>query len=1310
MAFVRDDLALAVDTIGGGNLRIHFYQTSDGSGVVTSADYFANVAALGVREDDIIIVAGPDEPYTTGVSSINAAGDATVIISGLPVAGFATTAEIIEGIVPNKPIAPDQLRPVLDDIIEDTELYAQRAEAAALLAQLSRNDAALLIGTSIGMAGDFVAGDTIARGGAATTAEIDFERDTVAYGLDEDGRLTQYAADEPVNPYRDPVTGDHLGMLIHQPRQGLIYHNDDLLHPDWDAFNDLVVEPATGIIAPDGTETAWLLTDANTFDEFGDPEASFGGIQFLLPEGTVDDDEWITGDCWFKQPATNASSVSQMKVVFYKSGNANPSAVGNLIISQDGQSVVDVVKANTDADAMGYVQPYANGWCYAWLSVRNNAVGKDGVKWYLLTDTSSREAASSLIVWRPNITRGKGAPQFRMPDDQAVRATLTSAKWNTLAGDTTPGVYGGGVNLQQSVDFTTGWTLTSTSSAIQAGTGVGGRDMYRITDTSNSVFGFAQGVAGSGAGASDWVYFPVFINRTTYTGQQLEFRHNMTGGPGLATRVSVDPKARAVIDIPATHNASGTLFCEVVPTTDPDVDLWVVGFQNNGSTTPRFLMYPDFGEVAGVGFVDVGDPGIITSAADDKWVRTSVPALDQDHVSVPLADKYWTSLSFTVFVDLGPITPMLPSGSLASHILSVDKGTVNGRWELRIQVLDDDEGTYSLVGRCIGDDGTVVDEAYDGVELSDARWWLAVDATGWSAGRDDQELIRVTDTVVRPTGLTHIRHGQTYAGTGAINASIKRWAHVPRRMSPTAIDLAGTLSGLSGNTSSTEFTAADLTAQDTETKAAATALAARERDIQFWTQDDFRLGISAHDISQSFANGGISNIPPYTTAEWLDQCSWDTTKALMFYGSVRGGTSTGDVFVPVTDYADTTRAAGFNRLEATADNDGNVYTQAQIEAGSAAGAGEVPIVAAEHEYMRRLLADDPTIDFKTLGVVAGSKNEGAFSDVAGEVVPTDSSAWNRATDALEQIRDWAYDHGYAPGEVGQYSAVILKGEAERLQSVTNIINGTLAFPCGIGYAAGLDNLDARNVSVFGVSAGKKILKQVSLPSMHWVGGDMSPGTAWLQLEEEREDVVVFAATYAVQNDGTNGAEHATPLLGSAALGLHAAESRDFILNQNRNFFIPRPHRAWWLQNTKFLRVGILAMDYPIIKRKTALSYSSEYGWVQDFGFRVYQGATEYMIANVEVLSGGSVVEIELQSKPASAPIVEYAGNLRNGRGNIYDSRAPFTAWDVRFLAYDEASREPLDADTGLRFIEDGDLIPGNRGCAMFRIQSEIWEA
>jgi hypothetical protein len=84
MAFTPATFAVGVDTLGGGSLRIHFYEhATDNQATVTSAGYIPKAARLGLRVGDIIIVKAPNASaeavYVAKLDSINAAGAGTLV-------------------------------------------------------------------------------------------------------------------------------------------------------------------------------------------------------------------------------------------------------------------------------------------------------------------------------------------------------------------------------------------------------------------------------------------------------------------------------------------------------------------------------------------------------------------------------------------------------------------------------------------------------------------------------------------------------------------------------------------------------------------------------------------------------------------------------------------------------------------------------------------------------------------------------------------------------------------------------------------------------------------------------------------------------------------------------------------------------------------------------------------------------------------------------------------------------------------------------------------------------------------------------
>lgn len=105
MAFTPDTLHVAVDTIGGGSLRLHFYRTDDDEETFTANGYFASVENRGVREGDIIVIyssaLGADGGAVVAEVSDLLNGSATVTINRNFIQEFADEEAIEEANVPS---------------------------------------------------------------------------------------------------------------------------------------------------------------------------------------------------------------------------------------------------------------------------------------------------------------------------------------------------------------------------------------------------------------------------------------------------------------------------------------------------------------------------------------------------------------------------------------------------------------------------------------------------------------------------------------------------------------------------------------------------------------------------------------------------------------------------------------------------------------------------------------------------------------------------------------------------------------------------------------------------------------------------------------------------------------------------------------------------------------------------------------------------------------------------------------------------------------------------------------------------------
>lgn len=1151
--------------------------------------------------------------------------------------------------------------------------------------------AQLFLGNQQGAAWDALANDAVVVGGTAPASGtllsiLDFDRDSKQYKLSEDGLFTAAAADDPIMPARVPADGTPTGIYIGEYKQPLLYYSDDLTHSSWTLENGATVEFDPTVVNPAGGNGMWKLSDTTP--------GSFGALSTNVLNA-VSDGDWVTHYAFAKAGTSNRV---QIKPVF---SGGSPSYTADSIFDLETGTVLRSV------NCMAGMIAFPGGIWLCKTAVKNNSAGNSTVTWRMVPDIAAVENTGYIWIWDPNIILDRRWTGHRAPEDQPVRAALTGSKWNTLAGDATPGVFGASVNKAQSINFTTGWTLTSLTSTLQAGTGVGGRDMYRLTDTSAAAFGFAQGAAGSAAGASDYLYFGCFINRTTYTGKQAEFRHNVTGGPGLSIRVSVDIKARKVLSIPAGFDASGTLWCEVVPTDDPDVDLWIVGFRNNGSTTPRFTFYPDFAATSGVGYADVGDPCIIYSASDNKWSRSAVEAIEGDQLTIPAADMPWTSLSGTVAVDFGDVPAMLPGVSKAVTLFQIDSGAGNGRILMRLQYLTD--STFAAVAQFIGNDGATLSLVANDIPITAARWWLSWNSHGAEMGRDDAVMASTDDATVRPSGMTTFRIASHHGGGGQPCAVFKRGFYRPIRMIASSIASAGNYDVPLTPATPTSFSDADTTAQTALALAAASELDARTRtglvDLSVSTADYL---IFNGCMSQSVLRAAKTATPPYTDWQWRADGRTGWMTALMLGGSVRPANGTGTTFTPVADFDGIPGGTpGLNPLVATADGGGNVLNQTELEAGystySSSYSGESPVVAMVAEFTR--LRNEtkgivgPNTDNVVIGGVSGSSADTDFNEVAGDDAAWDGDVGARMLDWLDQV----------VAEIGAATAiyavnVVHWGEAgySRNFSKNDFLYGkdyagqTYA---GIGLYAALDATHSLALTVNPAQVGVP-LTVASIPSMKWTKDSLSIAEAYTEAEEERDDLVV-ASVSAVAQPGAEDNEHPSALLGSALLGLHSARAAHKVLVSGENYYIPKPLALW--QAGRHLRLAMISQYAMQFKQWFTAYNPSELGWVDNYGFLIKYGAGTYRIASLPtVLEGGRVIDIELTSTPSGLVTLTHMPLTgAGGHSNLFDSAPPFAAWECRHLSYDDVSRSIAALN--------GAPLPGHRMARPFVITAEEWE-
>lgn len=1213
----------------------------------------------------------------------------------------ASAAEITEGEDGSKVVVPSELAPVLAAVnaaantaAANAQAAADAASAAALAAQANLNKGQSLLGSELGIGLDAEANDAATIGGAVPAtgtflALTTFDRDNVEYKLTADGLLTQVAADAEIFPSRVPADGTPIGIYIGEHRQPLIYYSDDLNESDWDHLNGLTVAVDVSIVDPAGGSGAWKLTDTNN--------AAFGILERGLDGVTISNDEYLTFYVWAK---AGTSSRFQFKPRVF----GGTTFIFNVTFDLETGSIVQAVNAT------GEMIPYPNGWYLCIVNAQNTATGNTGIIWSLIPDIADVANTGYLWVFDPNVLRGRRWTGYRAPDDQPLKPTLTGTKWNTIAGSTTIGDFGAG-NLANLAFTHADWDKSNvTVPAAHAGEGVGGNDAYTLDDTSSAANAFVQQTFLASATASQWATFSFFLHTNHCTGQKLQIKSNFFANGGGSTPVqpvfTIDYVAKT------WEVAGGTGFADIVPV-DANTLLIVTWFQNSADVLNvdfRANIYPGGDDIASVTDIRVSRPLVKISAAA-LWTADALSALEGDRLSFALANTAFTSLSGTVAVDFGNIPAMEPGSSLAVTLFSIDLGTANSRILLRLQT-GTTEDDFVLVGQFINVAGvSEITLTSSNVELAAARWWLTWDSTGAAMGRDEIQLAVTSDASVRPTGMTTLNIGQTYAGTGQPCASFVKGFYRPVRMNASSIYAAGNYNFTATALVTNGFTATEEAAQDSETLVARNTLLARERTGNFMIVSSLKTKITfSSSLSQSFARTASTSLPPYTDYNWLVGKPWAT--AQMLGGSVRPLDNTLATFELVTDMDGIPGGViGLNSLVATGDNNGAVLSAAQLAAGyttwSSSNSGESPVVALGHEFtrlnnVRQGITGANTTNIVIAGV-AGSSTDAYLKDVAGDDDASDSDVW------LQSVNWHVKVSVYSPvGTTGWAVNYIAHGESMYSDNATkeDYLYGKAYAgnaEAGIGMIEALDNIKALALSHYTQAEGP--LNVVNVPALKWIKDGIEIGKAWDWLEENRDDVVI--ATCSIQGQpGASNNEHLSAL-GSKTLGLHAARAVYNISVLGQNYFIPKPYKLW--QADKTLRLGVLAMDYPLLFKEWFGTYNPQIGIDPDpdfppnYGFRIKLGSQVFSLAAAPTISAsGCCVDFLLNSKPSGFVTMTYAGRTASaGHGNLFDSGADFTSdWDHVFKATDNPAREVAEFA--------GERISGNRACRPFEIVAQAW--
>lgn len=1211
-----------------------------------------------------------------------------------------------------------------DESEAEAEEAAELAVNAAGAGIAGSNTAALLLGTSNGVAVDFVANDFFNRGGSAglisTTAfgasGFDFDRDTVAYGVDADGFIDQFAADAPVLPSRRSSDGENRGLYITKHPQNLIpYMKDISTAGNW-VFTSSTSALVAGELAPDGTETVHRITDTSN--------SVFGRITYLVPD-VAEDLDWFTWFVWVKydtdSPGTPSSVVAIKSTI---TGGTPPAATLNIEIDIESGQVIAQLDENE-----AYVVDYRDGWKLIVGTTQNTELGHTDTNFVFYPDFSGVDGVGSVLVWSPGIIPGKLFTEFRNLEDQPLKPTLTGAKWNTLAGDTTIGTFAAG-NLANLDVSHADWVIPGGSvitKSTNAGAGVGGNDAYTLDDTSGVSNSFAQQthLAAAVSGAQEYANIAWFIHLPNSTGRKIDIRSNFYGGTPVQPVFTFDYDAMTVEISGATTDTGA----DIVPV-DANTILLVAWFQNSADAANvnfRNNIYPAGPTIADQYEIRVSRPFLKITGAP-LWTPDALPALEADHVTIDLSDKDFNALAFSVRVDIDDLRSPELGSSAAHHIWSIYDSGGDGMWGLTVQRTDDDPITHSLILKKVDDDGNVMSPVlYEGVELNGASLEVAIKATEITLARDETLLTRVTTGIGSMPSCNTWAIGESSSGVGQPSANFLRAFMQPRYMTVDGMYNAGRWNFSSGSTSGA-FSAATKAALRTEAYAERLTLLARVRSgLGTWSSKRYWLGTGE---GQSFIRGAWSNTSLLTINSWLAANAANWGDSLMYEGSVRTSASGGTVYTPITDYGGVAgRGPGLNQLAATADAGNDSYTQSELEANFAdttpntGYAGENPIVAFIHE-LKRLMLDEAgqTSDAsrRLIAATIGTSSDSTLAALAGTDPAQhgeDSNPWLRHKDYMEVVRDYLVNTLFVnPDEIGQLVAKMNHGESMRGVPVTELLDGGTT-DTGVGYREWINNIQLRAQEVFGQT--NDVLVCSTIPGrLRWADDIMSVAEAMLTLEEERDDFVITNCSLAMQSGGANiegvrpsSGDHQTSIA-SIVDGLHAAEAAREILS-GRNWFLPRKHRV--VQNGKYIYLTVISLENAIEPRKSFITYGTQPEEIFQDGFTFVLGGNKYLLAGDPVYEsdpsqpGVTGILFTLASTPSGlVDILSAAKTDSEGASAVYEEAGTFEApWTYRHNSYDYADREIDDASEGW---EVGELLPKRRPLIPFRATCEQYVA
>jgi hypothetical protein len=634
-----------------------------------------------------------------------------------------------------------------------------------------------------------------------------------------------------------------------------------------------------------------------------------------------------------------------------------------------------------------------------------------------------------------------------------------------------------------------------------------------------------------------------------------------------------------------------------------------------------------------------------TSIIDTSGTTVSRAADDFDYdVS---ASTWYNESQGTVYVEFECATNTIPDVGL----ISINDDSLDDA--ITVSALDDNSGTVNLKIT----DGTV--DVFDENDIETITGSISRACVGWSNGSQvgsvNGVLSSESTSSTLPSTATQIEFGQK-AGNNYMFGWIKQIAVWAIKLSDSEQQII-TKPGAFAT-----FDNEDLQILNNTAKNAGNELRNRKRTGLLGLTKERMMVLG---LGQSLEFSASATIPVLTTTA--------LSNSLMMGNSVRP-VGEADVFDPIgTDQ--------FNPIIATADNVG-IIVDVTADSWSTSLSGECPVVSECH--MLKNFFDDfqqnltESTDRALVGAVA-AKGQALLADIS--LITGDD--FLRAVDAGTVMKSLSDSGSFSSG-----MPLISMGHGE---ADTNANTAKATYKTG--FAQYLDDLHTYiSVGVFGQDGYNRALTVAHVNGKRWSDDAMNIPSAMLELETERDDLVLAVPTYACQNTHATADQHLTAN-GARFKGLKHAQAAKEVLLYKRNFFIPRIEKAWW--RGKEIVIGYAAMHYPIQFKNIWDNSGSSVDRVDltNKGFTVSDSGGAITIISVEIPSGqDALVKITLDREPTDTPTILYAGETTYaGRGNVCDSdptKSPLNYEEIDYVGTADVAAGVVKADYNIVGLVD----------------------